>query len=107
MGSLDGKVTLVTGASSGLGRAAAIAMATEGARVVLAARRDVEGVSVEREIKEAGGDAVFVRVDVTNTADIQHMGPRSYRTVRPIGLCREQRRHPRSRWGADRQCRRG
>ena len=71
MGLLDRKVILVTGASSGLGRAAATAMAAEGGRMVLAARREDKGLAVVRSIKQAGGEAVFVPCDVTKTADVQ------------------------------------
>ena len=62
---------MVTGASSGLGQAAATMMAAEGAKVVLAARREDKGRAVERTIRAAGGDAVFVRTDVTKRADIE------------------------------------
>lgn len=80
MGSLNGKVAIVTGASSGLGEAAARLMAAEGARVVLAARRDDQGLAVERAIKEAGGEALFVRTDVTKRADIEALVDRTVST---------------------------
>lgn len=65
MGALDGKVVLVTGASSGLGEATAKMVAAHGAQAVLAARREDKGTAVERAIKDAGGGALFVRTDVT------------------------------------------
>ena len=71
MGSLDGKVVLVTGASSGLGEAAARLMAAEGASVVLAARREDRGHAVESAVRQAGGEALFVRTDVTKRSDIE------------------------------------
>ena len=71
MGSLDGKVALVTGASSGIGEAAALMMAREGAHLVLAARREERGRAVESAITSAGGQALFVRADVTNRAEIE------------------------------------
>jgi NAD(P)-dependent dehydrogenase (short-subunit alcohol dehydrogenase family) len=65
------KVALVTGATSGIGRATAIAFAQAGAKVVVAGRREEEGAQVVREIEQAGGEALFVRTDVSREADVQ------------------------------------
>jgi NAD(P)-dependent dehydrogenase (short-subunit alcohol dehydrogenase family) len=62
---LDGKVALVTGASSGIGKASAIALADAGASVVLAARSLDKGEAVAEQIRSAGARAVFVQTDVT------------------------------------------
>src|SRR5262245_52121485 len=67
---MQGKVALVTGGSSGIGRAAALAVARAGARVVVAARRQAEGDETVRGIKAAGGEGSFVRTDVTREEDI-------------------------------------
>jgi NAD(P)-dependent dehydrogenase (short-subunit alcohol dehydrogenase family) len=68
-----GKVALVTGGTSGIGRATAIAYAQHQAKVVVAGRRVEEGEETVRLIKEAGGEALFVRTDVTQEAEVKAM----------------------------------
>jgi NAD(P)-dependent dehydrogenase (short-subunit alcohol dehydrogenase family) len=63
-------VAIVTGATSGIGRATAIAFAQAGAKVTIAGRREEEGAAVVREIEQAGGEALFVRTDVAREADV-------------------------------------
>ena len=65
------KVALVTGATSGIGRDTAIAFAKAGAKVVLAGRRDADGQAVVAEIKAAGGEATFVRTDVSKESEVK------------------------------------
>lgn len=64
------QVVLITGASSGMGRSAALAFAKQGARLVLGARRQAEGEALADEIRAEGGEAVFVPCDVRVEADI-------------------------------------
>ena len=66
---LQGKVALITGAARGQGAVEARMFAQEGAKVVLADVLDQEGAGVAAEIAEAGGDAVYVHLDVTNEDD--------------------------------------
>jgi 3-oxoacyl-[acyl-carrier protein] reductase len=71
---LEGKVALVTGASRGIGRAAAIALAEAGARVAVNHRvAEEEAHDVARAIRAAGGEALAVRADVTEPDDIAAM----------------------------------
>jgi NAD(P)-dependent dehydrogenase (short-subunit alcohol dehydrogenase family) len=65
------KVALVTGGTSGIGRATALALAKAGAKVVVSGRREKEGNAVVAEIKAAGGEATFVQADVAREADVQ------------------------------------
>jgi len=68
---LEGKVAIITGAGSGLGRAAALLFAGEGAKVVVAANREKDGEQTVKSVKEAGGDAIFARADVTKASDLE------------------------------------
>jgi len=73
MGEFSGKVALVTGGGSGIGRAAALAFAREGAKVVVAGRRVEEGQETVRLITETGGEATFVQTDVTKATEVEHL----------------------------------
>src|ERR1700730_6261951 len=68
---LDGKIALITGAASGIGRAAALLLAREGASVVLADINDSAGRAVAAEMTRNGGRAIFEPADVTRAADCQ------------------------------------
>ena len=69
----DQKVAIVTGGSSGIGRATAIALAKEGAKIVVAARRSKEGDETVQLVKETGSDGIFVNTDVANEASVKSL----------------------------------
>jgi NAD(P)-dependent dehydrogenase (short-subunit alcohol dehydrogenase family) len=73
MGRLDGKVALITGGASGMGKVASMLFATEGARVVLTDVADDAGGEVEREIAAGGGEAAYVHADVSREEDARGM----------------------------------
>ena len=73
MGLLDGKVAIVTGAGSGIGRAGAVLMAREGAAVVAAEIDEPAGRSVVAEIEKAGGRAFFQPTDVRDSGSVQRL----------------------------------
>ncbi len=68
---MEGKVAIVTGAGSGIGKASAIAFAREGAKVVIADVATKGGQETVRTIREAGGEAVFAKADVSKATDVQ------------------------------------
>lgn len=72
-GTLNGKVALVTGAASGIGRATALTFAREGAKLVVADMNEDGGQQTVHMITENGGEATFVQVDVTSAAQIEAM----------------------------------
>lgn len=70
---LDGKVALVTGGASGIGRATAHVFAREGAAVVVSDVSEEGGKETVREIEDAGGKAIFIRADVSRKSDVEAM----------------------------------
>jgi NAD(P)-dependent dehydrogenase (short-subunit alcohol dehydrogenase family) len=70
-GKLEGKVAVITGAASGIGRATALLFVAEGGRVVLADWDESGGEGVAGEIAERGGEAFFQRTDVSQPGDVQ------------------------------------
>ena len=72
-GLLSGKVALVTGASSGIGRTSAQLFAAQGARIVAVDREAEAGAATVQEIAEAGGEALFLQADVSDAGEVAHV----------------------------------
>ncbi|MBW4448638.1 MAG: SDR family NAD(P)-dependent oxidoreductase [Hassallia sp. WJT32-NPBG1] len=72
-GKLNGKVAIVTGASSGIGEATALALAAEGTKVAIAARRTDRLETLTKRIKESGGEVLSITADVADEAQVREM----------------------------------
>lgn len=70
---LSGKVVIITGAGRGIGRRAALLFASEGAKLLLVDINAEAGESVAEEVLSEGGEAVFIKTDLTNAADVEAM----------------------------------
>jgi NAD(P)-dependent dehydrogenase (short-subunit alcohol dehydrogenase family) len=68
---LENKVALVTGGTSGIGKATALAMGAAGAKVVFSGRREPEGENTANLIRQAGAECLFVRSDISSEADVK------------------------------------
>jgi NAD(P)-dependent dehydrogenase (short-subunit alcohol dehydrogenase family) len=83
---LKDKVSIITGAGSGLGREMALLFALEGSRVVLAEVKEESGQAVAREIQRTGGSALFVQADVRRSADTKRMVEETLRAFGQIDI---------------------
>jgi NAD(P)-dependent dehydrogenase (short-subunit alcohol dehydrogenase family) len=70
---MSSPVVLITGALTGIGRATAVAFAKEGARVVVAGRRDAEGKALEAELRGLGTEASFIKADVRHDDEVRDL----------------------------------
>ena len=73
MGRLNGKVAIITGAGSGMGQTAAVMFAKEGAKIVVADINADAGEKTVRLVRDAGGDAIFVKTDMSKSESIKDM----------------------------------
>jgi NAD(P)-dependent dehydrogenase (short-subunit alcohol dehydrogenase family) len=74
---MSNPVVLITGALTGIGRAAAIAFAHEGNRVAISGRHEEEGQSLAAELRELGAEVEFIRADVRNDDDVRRLVDRT------------------------------
>ncbi len=72
-GRLQGKVAIITGSTSGIGRASAILFAWEGAKVIIVGRRKERGEAVVDKIRAKGGESIYVQTDMTVEADMKNL----------------------------------
>ncbi|NES05644.1 MAG: SDR family NAD(P)-dependent oxidoreductase, partial [Okeania sp. SIO2F4] len=73
MKEFEGKVALITGGSSGIGRATAITFAQKGAKIVIASRREKESEETVAMIQEVGSEAIFVKTDITQATEVENL----------------------------------
>ncbi|MGC9031724.1 MAG: SDR family NAD(P)-dependent oxidoreductase, partial [Minisyncoccia bacterium] len=83
---LQNKVAIVTGAGSGIGQATAILFAKEGAKVVVANRRVEKGEATVAQIKNQGGEAIFIQTDVSRWEDVDNMVKKTVKTYGKIDV---------------------
>lgn len=80
------KVILITGGTSGIGKAAALRFGEAGAKVVLSGRREKEGVAVAAAIREKGGEATFIRADVAEEDELASLVERTVETYGKLDI---------------------
>jgi len=86
MARLDGKVAVITGGANGIGAAIAVAMAAEGASVAIGDIADDKGAEVGRQIKSAGGRAIFVHCDVSDGRSIKALVDKAVETFGALDI---------------------
>lgn len=77
MNRIDGKVALITGATSGIGEASALLFSEAGAKVIIAGRNEERGRNLEERIKQSGKEAMFVQADVTSAESVTQLRNKS------------------------------
>lgn len=86
MGKLNGKIALITGATSGIGETTATMLAVEGAKVVLAGRNIKKGKHIEAEIIKNGGDATFFSCDVSDEKQVKELISKAIKKYKKLDI---------------------
>src|SRR3989441_7870600 len=94
-GDMGTPVVLITGALTGIGRAAALAFAREGNRIVVAGRHETAGQELAAELRALGTDVEFLRADVRHEDEVRNLIDRTVARFWSAGRGRQQRRHRR------------
>jgi NAD(P)-dependent dehydrogenase (short-subunit alcohol dehydrogenase family) len=81
---LENKVVLVTGGTSGIGKATALALGVAGAKVVFSGRREQEGEDTAALIRQAGAECLFVRSDVSSEEDVKALVQKTVETYEKL-----------------------
>jgi NAD(P)-dependent dehydrogenase (short-subunit alcohol dehydrogenase family) len=84
MSEWNGKVAVITGGTSGIGRETAVLFASRGAKVVVSGRRQAEGDETVQLIRKAGSEGIFVKTDVSRAADVKAMIDKAVQTYGKI-----------------------
>jgi NAD(P)-dependent dehydrogenase (short-subunit alcohol dehydrogenase family) len=79
---MSSPVVLISGALTGIGRAAALAFAKEGSRIVVSGRREAAGQELAKELRDLGAEAEFIRTDVRHDDEVRALVDRDGRSLR-------------------------
>ncbi len=83
---LENKIAIITGATTGIGRATSVLFCSEGAKVVVVGRREDEGMETVRLAEKAGGKAIFIKTDVSHAAQVEEMVTKTIGTFGKIDI---------------------
>lgn len=86
MKSLDGKVAIITGSGSGVGKAGALLFAQEGAKIVVVDINDKNGEEVVKEIRDGGGEAIFLHIDVGVETELRRMAEETIKAFGKVDI---------------------
>ena len=86
MGRLEGRIAIITGGGSGIGRSSSILFAKEGAKVVVACRSAEAGEETVRIIESITGQAMYIKADVSKTDDVKELVKKTIKTYGKLNI---------------------